>query len=47
MISVYRTFVVGGGLISYGPDISDVFRRASSYVDRILNGDSPANLPVL
>jgi putative tryptophan/tyrosine transport system substrate-binding protein len=46
MISVYRTFVVGGGLISYGPDVSDVFRRASSYVDRILNGDSPANLPV-
>jgi len=46
MISVYRTFVVGGGLISYGPDISDIFRRASSYVDRILKGEWPANLPV-
>jgi putative ABC transport system substrate-binding protein len=46
MISVYRTFAVGGGLISYGPDTSDIFRHASSDVDRILKGEWPANLPV-
>ena len=46
IISVYRAFVVGGGLISYGPDTSDIFRRTSSYVDRILRGETPANLPV-
>jgi putative ABC transport system substrate-binding protein len=46
IISVYRAFVVGRGLISYGPDTSDIFRRASSYVDRILKGETPANLPV-
>ncbi len=45
MISVYREFAVEGGLISYGPDTSDIFRRSSSYVDRILKGESPANLP--
>ncbi len=45
MISVYREFAVDGGLISYGPDTSDIFRRSSSYVDRILKGESPANLP--
>jgi putative ABC transport system substrate-binding protein len=45
MISVYRTFAVDGGLISYGPDTSDIFRRSSSYVDRILKGESAANLP--
>jgi putative ABC transport system substrate-binding protein len=45
MISVYRTFAVDGGVISYGPDTSDIFRRSSSYVDRILKGESPGNLP--
>jgi putative tryptophan/tyrosine transport system substrate-binding protein len=34
------------GLISYGPDRVDQYRRASSYVDRILNGEKPADLPV-
>jgi len=41
-----RYFVTAGGLISYGPDPIDPFRRAASYVDRILNGEKPADLPV-
>jgi ABC-type uncharacterized transport system substrate-binding protein len=41
-----RHFVSEGGLISYGPDIVDQNRRASGYVDRILKGEKPANLPV-
>jgi putative tryptophan/tyrosine transport system substrate-binding protein len=41
-----RFFVAEGGLISYGPDIVHQFRRAPSYVDRILKGEKPADLPV-
>src|SRR5262249_53286595 len=42
----YRSFVIDGGLISYGPDMVDQYRRAASYVDRILKGEKPADLPV-
>ena len=38
--------VARGGLISYGPDLPDQFRRAAGYVARILRGDKPADLPV-
>jgi putative tryptophan/tyrosine transport system substrate-binding protein len=45
-ISVYRQFAVEGGLMSYGPDTPDIFRRSAEYVDRILKGANPAELPV-
>jgi putative tryptophan/tyrosine transport system substrate-binding protein len=42
----FRYYAMSGGLISYGPDLVDPYRRAAAYVDRILKGDKPADLPV-
>ena len=42
----YRYFAVAGGLISYGPDLLGQYRRAAGYVDRVLKGEKPADLPV-
>src|SRR5215204_2970120 len=41
-----RVFVASGGLISYGPNFVDQFWRAAGYVDRVLKGEKPADLPV-
>ena len=41
-----RLYVTSGGLVSYGPDLVDQQRRAAGYVNRILNGEHPADLPV-
>jgi ABC-type uncharacterized transport system substrate-binding protein len=45
-VYAFRYFVTVGGLISYGPDSIDPFRRAAGYVDRVLKGEKPADLPV-
>jgi putative tryptophan/tyrosine transport system substrate-binding protein len=41
-----RVFATGGGLVSYGPDVAEEYREAGGYVDRILRGEKPANLPI-
>jgi putative tryptophan/tyrosine transport system substrate-binding protein len=45
-VYIQRPFVAAGGLISYGPNFDDQYRRAASYVDRILRGEKPADMPV-
>lgn len=45
VISPYRQFVSEGSLMSYGPDTADIFRRSSSYVDRVLRGEAVGSLP--
>jgi putative ABC transport system substrate-binding protein len=45
-VYVQRPYVVAGGLISYGPNFADQYRRAAGYVDRVLKGEKPGDLPV-
>jgi putative ABC transport system substrate-binding protein len=46
VVSIYRDFAQAGGLIAYGPSLDSVYRRAATYVHRILKGTNPADLPV-
>jgi putative ABC transport system substrate-binding protein len=45
-VYAWRFFAADGGLISYGPDLFEQYRRAAGYVDRVLKGEKPADLPV-
>ena len=45
-ISQFRAFADGGGLISYGPNLADLYRRLGSYVSKVLRGAQPADLPI-
>jgi len=45
-MGIFPTFVTQGGLMSYGPNVGNLFKQASSYIDRILKGARPGDLPI-
>ena len=45
-MNTFREYVVAGGLMSYGPNFADLFRRSGDYVDKILRGAKPSDIPV-
>ena len=46
LVSIYSEYAIHGGLMAYGPNLQSIYRRGAEYVDRILRGDKPANLPI-
>ncbi len=46
MVSIFNSFPKVGGLMAYGPNLASMFKRAASYIDRILRGAKPGDLPI-